>query len=336
MSLLNNWYIVCRSHELKQKPRPVHLFDTAFVVWRDASGKAHALMDRCPHRNAPLSAGRVEDGCVVCPYHGWKFDGTGTCSHVPSLSDDRPLPNTAVRSLAVCEQDSYVWLCPGTPPKTPPRPFPNCEKPGWTTFHMRTHFAAGVEACLENFLDCPHTATVHRGWFRNPDAREMDAVVRRLPDAVEVKFENEPVTDSWIARLFYPGNARVAHTDRFLMPNISRVDYRFGADHHFIITSQATPLDSDHTEVHTVISFRYGRIGWLVRLLFEPMSRVIIRQDVDILKLQGDNVRRFGGSQYSHVETDLISLHMQSLRRKADRGEPPPEESSEKRIRIRF
>ena len=336
MSLRNNWYIACRSGELKQKPRPVRLFATSIVLWRDASEIAHALLDRCPHRNAPLSAGRVEDGCVVCPYHGWKFNGNGACIYVPSLADHRPLPNATVTSLAACEQDGYVWLCPGTPPDAPPRLFPNCEKPGWTTFHMRTHFAAGVEACLENFLDCPHTATVHRGWFRNPDAREMDAIVRRLPDAVEVEFENEPVTDSWIARLFYPKNARVAHTDRFLMPNISRVDYRFDADHHFIITSQATPLDDDHTEVHTVISFRYGRIGWLVRLLFEPMSRVIIRQDVDILKLQGDNVRQFGGSHYTHVETDLISLHMQSLRRKAERGDPPPQESLEKRIRIRF
>lgn len=312
------------------------MFDTDFVIWRDTAGEPQALLDRCPHRNAPLSAGRVEDGCVVCPYHGWKFNRSGSCTHVPSLAHNRPLPNASIPSLAVCEQDGYVWLCPGTPPATPPRPFPHCASPGWTTFHMRTLFAAGVEACLENFLDCPHTATVHRGWFRNPDAREMDAVVRRLPDAVEVEFENEPVTDSWIARMFYPKNARVAHTDRFLMPNISRVDYRFDADHHFIITSQATPLDADHSEVHTVISFRYGRIGWLVRLLFEPMSRVIIRQDVDILKLQGDNVRRFGGSQYSHVETDLISLHMQSLRRRADRGELPPEELSEKRIRIRF
>ena len=312
------------------------MFDMSFVIWRDASGEAHALLDRCPHRNAPLSAGRVENGCLVCPYHGWRFNDSGACTHVPSLAEDRPLPNITVPSLAVCEQDGYIWLCPGTPPNTPPRPFPHCKEPGWTTFHMRTQFAAGLEACLENFLDCPHTATVHRGWFRNPDAREMDAVVRRLSDAVEVEFENEPVTDSWIARLFYPKNARVVHTDRFLMPSISRVDYRFDADHHFIITSQATPLDDDHTEVHTVISFRYGRIGWLVRLLFEPMSRVIIRQDVDILKVQGDNVRRFGGTHYTHVETDLISLHMQSLRRKAERGEPPPEESSEKRIRIRF
>jgi hypothetical protein len=160
--------------------------------------------------------------------------------------------------------------------------------------------------------------------------------VRRLPDGVEVEFENEPTTDSWISRMFYPKNARLKHTDRFIMPNLSRVDYHFGDDHHFIITSQATPVDDGVTDVYTVITFCYGKIGWLVRLLFEPMSRRIIQQDVDILKVQGDNVRKFGAEDYSHVETDLIALHMQAFRRRADRGEPAPNDVVEKRIRIRF
>ena len=201
---------------------------------------------------------------------------------------------------------------------------------------MHTRFEASLEACLENFLDCPHTATVHRGWFRNPDPREMDAVVRRRSDTVEVEFENEPTTDSWISRLFYPKNAKLKHTDRFIMPNLSHVDYHFGDDHHFIITSQATPVDDGMTDVYTVITFRYGRIGGLVRLLFEPMSRRIIQQDMDILKIQGDNVRKFNGEDYAHVETDLIALHMQALRRRAERGEPAPVDVMEKRIRIRF
>jgi phenylpropionate dioxygenase-like ring-hydroxylating dioxygenase large terminal subunit len=201
---------------------------------------------------------------------------------------------------------------------------------------MRTRFRSDVESCLENFLDCPHTATVHRGWFRNPDPREVDALVRRHPDGVDVEFANEPVTDSVISRLFYPKGASLRHTDRFLMPNLSRVDYEFGPRHHYIITSQATPVTHRKTDVFTVITFRHGRIGSLVRLLFQPLSHLIIRQDVSILRKQGGNLRRFGGPDYAHVETDLIALHMQSLRRRAEKGESPPEEVSERRLRIRF
>lgn len=337
MSLLNEWYIACESRQLKRKPLAVRMHATDFVLWRDASDKPHAAADRCAHRNAPLSEGFVKQDCLVCPYHGWEYDSSGQCRKIPSLAEGRSIPSHAkVRTLVVIEQDGYVWLCPETPPPHGPRPFPHCDEKGWTTFRMRTRFASDVESCLENFLDCPHTATVHRGWFRNPDPREMDAVVRKGIDLVEVEFENEPTTKSLITRLFYPKHCRLQHIDRFIMPNLSRVDYRFDERHHFIITSQATPVEEMLTDVYTVISFCYGRIGWLVRLLFEPMSRHIIQQDVDIMKLQGNNVLRHGGPDYAHVETDLIALHMQAMRRRAERGELPNSETTEKRIRIRF
>lgn len=339
MSLRDYWYIACESSALRSRPRAVTLFGEAFVLWRGEDGNPRAARDRCAHRNAPLSAGFVENGCVVCPYHGWKYEGSaGACVRVPSLAEGRAIPSAArIPIFRTAESDGYVWLCPGEgEPPPAPRPFPHCGENGWTSFRMRTRFQSSAEACLENFLDCPHTATVHRGWFRTPDAREMDAVVRRLPDAVEVEFLNEPVTPSLVTRLFYPKHATPRHTDRFLMPNLSRVDYEFDARHHFIITSQATPITDHETEVYTVITFRYGRIGPLVRLLFEPMSRRIIRQDVDILALHGPNVARHGGEDYTHVETDLVALHMQALRRRADRGEPPPPASPERTVRIRF
>lgn len=338
MSLRDFWYIACPSRGLQKRPLGVTLFGGAMVLWRDATGHPRAASDRCAHRNAPLSAGAAEAGCLVCPYHGWRYEADGSCAHIPSLAAGRPIPGAArIPVFRTLEQDGYVWVCPGpgTPPDRP-RPFPHCGEPGWTTFRMKTRFAASVEACLENFLDCPHTATVHRGWFRNPDAREMDAMVQRGPDGVEVEFCHEPVTGSLITRLFYPKNASPRHTDRFLMPNLSRVDYEFDPWHHFIITSQATPITEYETEVHTVITFRYGGIGWLVRLLFEPLSRHIIRQDVVILALQGSNTARHGGEDHVHVETDLIALHMQSLRRRADRGEAPPAASPARTIRIRF
>ncbi len=338
MSLRNHWYIACESRRLKARPHAVTIFDLPIVLWRDGSGRAHALIDRCAHRNAPLSQGRVTEGCLQCCYHGWSYDGKGICAHIPALANGRSIPtNARVRSFPVQEQEGYVWLWTGDgPPLGEPFAFPHCDEAGWTTFRMRTRFESSVEACLENFLDCPHTAHVHRGWFRNPDPREMNAIVRRHASGVDVEFQNEPTTDSLVSRLLYPKGGLLKHTDRFIMPNLSRVDYEFGPRHHFIITSQCTPVTERETEVFTVISFRYGQIGWLVRLFFEPMSRRIIRQDVDVLKLHGDNVRRFDGEDYAHVETDLIGLHMQSLRRRVERGESPPMEESERVIRIRF
>jgi len=155
--------------------------------------------------------------------------------------------------------------------------------------------------------------------------------VRSTEESVEVEFRGEPITKSLVSKLFFPDGRELRHTDRFFMPNISRVDYDFGPDRHFIITSQCTPLNEQETDVHTVIGFSFGRIAPLVRLLLEPICRKIIRQDVEVLASQTDQLRRFGGPQFCHVETDLLGLQIQSMRRRAERSEPPAEATDQER-----
>ena len=85
--LKDQWFIAARSTELGKKPLATTLFGTPIVLFRDATGKAGTLVDRCPHRNVPLSLGEVvADGTLQCPYHGWKFDTDGACKHIPSLT----------------------------------------------------------------------------------------------------------------------------------------------------------------------------------------------------------------------------------------------------------
>ena len=107
------------------------------------------------------------------------------------------------------------------------------------------------------------------------------------------------------------------HMDRFIMPTTSRVDYSFGADRHFIITSQCTPIGERETEVYTVISFRFGRIGALVRLFFAPLASLIIHQDVKILRAQAEQLERFGESRFTFVKSDLVGPYILALWRRA-------------------
>jgi phenylpropionate dioxygenase-like ring-hydroxylating dioxygenase large terminal subunit len=343
MSLHDYWYIACESGELGDKPLSRTVFDRPLAIYRDAAGQPAALLDRCAHRNMALSLGKVVDGCLECPYHGWRYDAAGHCDSVPSIGPGAPVPSSIRVPFFRClEQDGYVWVyCGEKEPAGAPFSFPHVGDSAWTTFRMKTRFPASVGSCLENFLDCPHTVFVHKGWFRNPDARSLTALVRRLADSIEVEFKNEPTSDSVIARLLYPKGQPLKHTDRFLMPNLSRVDYDFGPKHHFIITSQCTPVSAMETEVYTVMTYRYGAWGKLIRLFFEPMSRHIIKQDVDILAAQTRQLKLFGGPKFSHIETDLLGLHIQAMRRRADRAEAnepnsPEPEISEKEITIRF
>src|SRR5207302_6784614 len=80
------WYPACPSAALRRRPVGITLMDTPIVLFRDGDGDPRALVDRCPHRNVPLSLGRVRsDGCLECMYHGWRFDGQGHCAGVPGL-----------------------------------------------------------------------------------------------------------------------------------------------------------------------------------------------------------------------------------------------------------
>lgn len=340
MSLRDSWNIAARSRELRGKPLARTIFDTPLVLFRDASGAAQALLDRCAHRNIALSEGKLSHGCIECPYHGWRYDGAGVCQHVPSLGDDAALPRVKVRAFPVIEQQGFLWVWMGEEPVPSelPRPytFAYLDDPGWTTFVMDTRFAAGVEACLENFLDCPHTVYVHKGWFRSPDTRVLRAVVTKDLSGACAQFEGEPISTSVVSKLLFPKGKEVVHTDRFILPNISRVDYAFTKERHFIITSQCTPVSEHESRVYTVMTYAFGRIGWLVRLFFEPLSRIIIHQDVEVLQRMTSQIQRFGGSKFSHVETDLLGLHIQAMRRKMERGEPQEPDASGRTIEIRF
>jgi phenylpropionate dioxygenase-like ring-hydroxylating dioxygenase large terminal subunit len=340
MSLTDYWYIAALSSEVGKRPVSRVIMGERLVVYRDDSGTACVLEDRCAHRNMALSHGKVVDGHVECPYHGWRYDGTGICVHVPSLGAGAKLPRMCVRAYETRERDGYVWMYAGAgAPESEPFRFPHCDQPGWTTFRMKTRFAGSVENCLENFLDCPHTVYVHSGWFRSRDTREVRAITRELDGRVEVEFQDEPINKSLAFRLFAPkAGSQMRHTDAFIMPNVSRVDYDFGPGHHFIITSQCTPIADDDTEVYTVVSYQFGRLGPLVRLVFEPMCRRIIRQDVDVMRVQAEQIRHFGGPKFRHVETDLLGLRIHAMRHRAEHPEssPPVTRESEREIRIRF
>src|SRR5690606_21797850 len=94
----------------------IGLLGERLVLWRGAGGTLTVAADRCPHRESPLSPGEVEDGCLVCPYHGWTFEAGGRCVRVPSSDPGSPVPPRAhLSSVHVAERYGLVWVCLGEP-----------------------------------------------------------------------------------------------------------------------------------------------------------------------------------------------------------------------------
>ncbi len=326
------WSIVATEKAVKKKPQRAVLFDLPLVIFfAKDSNRYVALQDRCPHRNAPLSAGKVCGGLIQCPYHGWRFDEQGNLAQLPALPAEQT-PNIKIPHYHCVAQDGYIWVCLADEPATEkPLPFPNLHAEGWRSFRLRTQFDAPVEQCLENFLDCPHAVYVHSSWFRSATGKPVSAVVRTLPDGAEVEYFDEPREKSLVWLGLQKKQSEIRHTDRFIAPATSRVDYVFSDEKHYIITSSCTPVSENHTEVFTVISYRYGKLGWLIRSFFEPLSRVIIKQDVDIMKKQRQNINAFGEERFYHSKIDFLMPHMLAWRKAmAEETDPPSEISEEK------
>ena len=157
------WYPIAYSHEVGAGPRPFRVLGDDYVAWRPRDGGAvQAAVDECPHRSARLSQGWVEDGCLVCPYHGWRFDHGGACVHVPSNGDDVPVPPRAhVQSILADERYGLVWVCVGIPRE--PIPVLAELDAGYTLIHeMMETWAASAPRIVDNALDVSHVAWVHR------------------------------------------------------------------------------------------------------------------------------------------------------------------------------
>ncbi len=323
------WYVVADGSALGNKPLPVTVLGTPLVLFRTRSGKPGALIDRCPHRNVPLSAGRVEGEHLVCGYHGWQFDRDGHCRGVPGLVADTaagPLGNERARraiSFPVVESDGWIWVWPSldVAPTTTPFRFP--QLPGYTEARRVVEAPGTLHATIENALDVPHTAFLHGGLFRTAEKKNrITAVVKRYSDRAECEYLGEPRPSGIVGRLMSPSGGMVTHFDRFFMPSIAQVEYRIGDETHFIVTSACTPVSDFDTRLFALVQFKTRVPGILLKPLLEPLARRIFGQDRLMLGLQTSTIKRFGGEQFESTELDLLGPHIWRLLRDAERRTP--------------
>jgi len=328
------WYVACPSDELGQKPIGRTVVGVPLVLFRNERGEAAALLDRCPHRNVPLSLGHVVEGRLECAYHGWQFEGGGRCALVPGLVEgdarDRRVPSAAVR-----EQGGFVWVYPELDETPTSAPF---ALPAATSDYARVvrevATDASLHATVENALDVPHTAYLHRGLFRGGKRNEITATVRRETDRVEVQYDGEPRPSGVAGRVLSPSGGTVEHWDRFILPSIAQVEYRLGKDVHFLVTSLCTPETDFRTRMYALVQFKTRFPARAVQRLLEPFALRIFGQDARMLRAQTENIRRFGGEQYMSTELDFLGPHIWRLLKQAESGAEPGENVVEKSVRF--
>jgi phenylpropionate dioxygenase-like ring-hydroxylating dioxygenase large terminal subunit len=336
--VLRAWYIAARADELTDAPLAVTLWDIPIVLFRGEGGRSAALLDRCPHRNVPLSMGRVVGDELQCGYHGWRFGADGGCRFVPSrVSGEADARARRAPSVATRELDGFIWVyaTPDVEPTTEPYRFAMMGRPGYDHVTSLVTAESTLHAATENALDVPHTAFLHKGLFRG-DSRgvTITAVVRRSGDRVEAQYLGEPRPPGLVARLLSPSGGEVTHYDRFLLPSIAEVEYRIGDENHLLVATAMTPVSDFVTRLWAVVSFRLRVPHALVKGALKPLAMQIFQQDSVMLKAQTELVKRFGGEQFASTEIDVLGRHIWRLLRAAERGDPADAETTEERVEL--
>jgi phenylpropionate dioxygenase-like ring-hydroxylating dioxygenase large terminal subunit len=163
MFLRNCWYVAGWSHHFPENtPVARTVLGEPIVLYRREDGAVAALEDRCCHRLAPLSKGRIEGADLRCMYHGLKFAPSGQCVEIPGQSVVPP--HAKVRAYPAVEQDSWVWLWMGDPaladPDLIPRALNHCD-PEWWMQTGELAYEANYQLINDNLLDLAHLSYVH-------------------------------------------------------------------------------------------------------------------------------------------------------------------------------
>lgn len=185
MYLHNAWYVAAWDHEIGDGPLARTLLNQKIVFFRAADKSVAALEDRCCHRAAPLSVGRVVDGLIECGYHGMVFNAAGKCVCVPS---QETVPATAfVRSYPVAVKHRWVWIWMGEPELADEALIPDLywhDHPKWKMlgdyFHVKCHYQELIDVQLDN----THSKYVHPGSLGNDGAVATPPRVKLVGDKI--------------------------------------------------------------------------------------------------------------------------------------------------------
>jgi phenylpropionate dioxygenase-like ring-hydroxylating dioxygenase large terminal subunit len=265
--IADRWYAILTPDEIPaDRPVAFRRLGQELVFWRDGDGRIVAALDICPHRRAKLSPGILKDGCIECPFHGFRFDRSGACVEIPA-HPGRPISGAmSLHTFPIREEHGFIWLWTGpSPAPETPVPFfdfPDCSFAGSAFCEdVPTHYTRGIE----NQLDYAHLPFVHRTTIgRFATSGEITTAV----DGDRIR--------AWVSdpESFF----------ELLGPNIWRLNT--GAAWQFLAF---VPIDEQNMRYYVRTYQRRVTapgLDWLVGRIGVVFTRIVLRQDTPVVASQ--------------------------------------------------
>jgi len=298
--LTDIWYFAALSGELKTGKLARHeILGEPVLLGRAPSGEVFALRDICPHRAAPLSAGRFtsEPGgahSVECPYHGWRFGADGACTAIPSLVEDQAMDvgRVRVRRYPVAESQGlvFVWMAGEArrdvePDQAPPT-FPGVVG-GPPKLVDRRVFDAHIDHAVVGLMDPAHGPYVHQQWWWRSARSQHEKAKRFEPREAGFAMVRHPPSKNSRAYAVLGGEPLTEIT--FRLPGLRWEHVTVGKRQVLSLTC-LTPVHPSRTRITQIVWSDHPAFV-LLKPLIAAGARAFLRQDGDMVNLQNQGLK---------------------------------------------
>lgn len=313
-SVRNAWHLAALSSDVPAgKVRGVIVAGTPIALFRGSEG-LRALVDRCPHRNYPLSLGRVAGGGIECSYHGWRFDGEGRCTEVPGcapLSGDDPRLRAA--RVSVTERFGGIFVSLAAEPHALVLP-PTIGDPDHDHFWWSQGIWKGrAYDAIENVLDPFHTNHLHHGYIRRSDRRlPVRLQVESFGDGIEMVIEQDRPDLGAMSRFLERDRTR--SRTRYYPPTIVQAVWEGEKKLTLCVTAFFTPSEEYSFMPFACFTTPKGIApGWLKQAAIRLFLRPVVAQDRRALAAQSDVIRRFDAPRFVEGPGDILGARLHRL-----------------------
>jgi phenylpropionate dioxygenase-like ring-hydroxylating dioxygenase large terminal subunit len=287
--IYNQWYVILESKEVKKnKPLRVKRLNEDLALWRNELGEVCCIADRCCHRGASLSCGKIINGKLECPFHGFVYDQSGKITLIPANGKAKPVPETMkVKSWQTYEAYGLIWLWWGDDDQRNEKPFFFEELKDFTYSSLQDDWNVHYSRAIENQLDVVHVPFVHKTTIGRGNKTIVNGPV--------VIRENELIT-------FYVNNVPDDGKSVALKPDeivgyekFFRLQFHYPNIWHNFISNKIrafaafVPVDEENTVVYIRYYQKLIKIPLLKELfnyIGKVSSLVILRQDKRIVITQ--------------------------------------------------
>lgn len=284
------WYFAGFSGEIKKGDliRKV-IAGEPITLGRKQDGSVFALRDICPHRAAPLSAGKMKDDTVECPYHGWRFGvDDGACKEIPALCSGQELETQRikVRTYPARENGQLIWVYvsqdkrfTGTPPIEPPA-FPFADKPPLLDDDLILN--CHVDHAVIGLMDPAHGPYVHRQWWWRSEKSMHEKAKKFEPrERGFAMAAHSPSSNSFAYKML--GGTPITEIT-FQLPGI-RTEVVTAGKKTLLSFTAVTPIDDNHTHIRQLF-FTDITVVKLLSPLVRRAAKTFLRQDGNMVDLQ--------------------------------------------------